>query len=340
MTILDKIDAAMIDVGQAVLDTLAIGTEHQLGELARLERLMQDYPRRGGKALRARLVLLSAAAHGADPREAVPVAAALETFQNWVLVHDDIEDDSDTRRGSPALHRLVGVPVALNVGDAMHVAMWRSLIAIQAPWRDAVLDEFLDVIGTTAEGQHLDLAWIAEGRFDVGQEDYLDMVERKTAAYTVVGPLRLGAIVAGRAPAPEFTSAGKALGSAFQIRDDVLNLLPDEEGKYGKEFAGDLYEGKRTLVLAHAFERLSPTQADRLRTLLGRSRADKTEADVHEALAILNVAGSIDHAQLHAERTARDALATLRTTLDREAQDGGAASLLLATLEHLVARNH
>jgi geranylgeranyl diphosphate synthase type II len=284
-------------------------------ELARFARLQRDYPLRGGKGLRGRLVLLSTVAHGGAPEEALPVAAALELFQNWVLVHDDVEDDSETRRGAPALHREVGTPVAINVGDAMHVAMWRLLVEIRAPWREAVLREVLDTIDRTAEGQHLDLAWVQDGRFDVGEDAYRDMVERKTAVYTVVAPLRLGAHVAGTTPDPRLVDAGRALGRAFQIRDDVLNLLPDPDGVYGKEFAGDLYEGKRTLVLARAFDRLSPADAARLRTLLDRPRAEKREDDMREALALLERADALAYAQGVAETSADEGLGLLREAL-------------------------
>lgn len=306
-------------------------------ELARFAALQRDYPSRAGKGLRGRLVLLSAAAHGAERSEALPVAAALELFQNWVLVHDDVEDDSETRRGRPALHRRVGVPVAINVGDAMHVAMWRLLIELDAPWRDAVAREFLDTIDRTAEGQHLDLAWVEQRRFDVGEQDYLAMVERKTAYYTVVAPLRLGAWIAGATPAPGFLEAGLALGRAFQIRDDVLNLLPDEDGAYGKEFAGDLYEGKRTLVLARAFAVSPPAAAARLRALLDRPREAKREDEMREALALLEASGAIAYAQAAAEAAGSDGLRALRSAL-RGAADRDAADAILALVESLAAR--
>ena len=284
-------------------------------ELARFRELQRDYPQRGGKGIRGRLTALSAVAHGASVDVATPVAAALELFQNWVLVHDDVEDDSETRRGRPALHRSVGVPVAINVGDAMHVAMWRLLIDATAGTRPSVLDEFLAMISRTAEGQHLDLAWVADGRFDVDEAAYLGMVERKTAYYTVVSPLRLGAHLAGRVPDPRFTTAGLALGAAFQIRDDVLNLLPDEAGGYGKEFAGDLFEGKRTLVLAHAFAHLERPEAARLERLLGRNRDAKNDDEMREALALLRRAGSIDYAQGVAEAKADAGLRELTGAL-------------------------
>ena len=266
-----------------------------------------------------------------------PVAAALELFQNWVLVHDDVEDDSETRRGRPALHREAGVPVAINVGDAMHVAMWRLLWTGTHPNRQPVAEEFLAMIERTAEGQHLDLAWVTEGRFDVDEAAYLAMVERKTAYYTVVSPLRLGALIAGVTPDPRFEPAGLALGAAFQIRDDVLNLVPDEHGAYGKEFAGDLYEGKRTVVLARAFAQLPGRDAERLRSLLGRPRADKSEVEMREALELIGRTDAVDHAQAAAETRARDGLATLEAAMAALPGRDAVASIL-ALVRTLAAR--
>ena len=211
-------------------------------ELEQFYALLRDYPERGGKRLRGLLLLLSAAAHGAPWEQGVGVAAALELFQNWVLIHDDIEDDSEDRRGSPALHKQVGLPVALNVGDALHIYMWRTLL--RHVWNlDAraggqrqgqrLVETFEEMISRTAEGQHLDLTWVAEGRFDVTEADYLAMVTLKSAYYTVVAPLVLGALCAGAEPDPRLSEAGLALGVAFQIRDDVLNLMRDVS--YGKE---------------------------------------------------------------------------------------------------------
>lgn len=306
-------------------------------ERARFADLQRTYPARGGKGLRGKLLLAAAYAHGADPEDALPVAAALELFQNWVLVHDDVEDDSDERRGAPALHREVGVPVAINVGDAMHVAMWRALLALDTPWRDAVLHEFATTIAQTAEGQHLDLAWVADGRFDVDEAAYLGMVERKTAIYTVVAPLRLGAHVAGVAPDPRYDAAGRALGAAFQIRDDVLNLQPDRGG-YGKEFAGDLYEGKRTLILAHAFARLAPRDGARLRALLDRPRRDKTDAEMREALDLITSVDALASAQATAHGKADEGRAALQAALV-ERTDAARRGPLVGWIDALVDRD-
>jgi geranylgeranyl diphosphate synthase type II len=320
----------------AVVAALADPDDAPGSELARFRDLQRDYPRRGGKGIRGRLAALSALAHGTTLAQATPVAAALELFQNWVLVHDDVEDDSETRRGRPALHRMVGSPVAINVGDDMHLAMWRLLIEADVAHRMEILREFLAMIERTAEGQHLDLAWVAAHRFDVDEADYLEMVRRKTATYTVVSPLRLGAVLAGRTPDPRFEPAGEALGAAFQIRDDVLNLLPDDHGRYGKEFAGDLFEGKRTLVLARAFEVLSASEGQRLRDLLDRPRDVKSETEMHEALELIESADALRYAQAVAERLADDGLVLLQGALAD--LPGDAAAEEIVTLVRTLAQ--
>jgi geranylgeranyl diphosphate synthase, type II len=335
---METVDDLSEPIGRAVLELLP--RDHQGGELARFQALMRDYPQRPGKRLRGALVVLSTRAHGGDAARALPVAAAVELFQNWVLVHDDIEDDSEERRGAPALHRIVGVPIALNVGDAMHVYMWQALLALRTYERfdaDAIRAEFVRTIHRTAEGQHLDLAWVAQGRFAVGEADYLRMVTLKTSWYTVIGPLRMGAFAAGRAPDPAFERHGARLGAAFQSRDDVLNL--DPAAATGKEFAGDLYEGKRTLVLAHLFAHATADETAEAEARLGKPRGLKTEEDARRLLALIERHGSWAYAQGVAEREADAALAGLREAfagLPNRAE----ADALLEGLATLARRSH
>lgn len=309
-------------------------------ELARFLALMTDYPQRPGKTLRGQLLMLSAEAHGAfltddDGRaSALTLASALELFQNWVLVHDDIEDASLSRRGAPALHQLVGVPVALNVGDAMHVAMWQLLLTLPPGSTDMtrrLLEEFASMIMRTAAGQHLDLAWVAAGRFDVSEQEYLTMVTMKTAYYTVVAPLRLGALLTGLEPDPLLEDAGRALGVAFQIRDDVLNLLP--EMSHGKEHAGDLYEGKRTLILAHLLAHARADTRERVTELLDRPREEKTAAEMEEVRRLMVHHGSIDYAQAFAERTLSAGLSSLGAALEQVKGQEAAEEILTLVAE-------
>ncbi len=299
-----------------------------------MRELMCDYPLRTGKLVRGRLALLSAAAHGADAADAMSGAVALELFQSWVLIHDDIEDGSLVRRGRPALHRLVGMPVALNIGDALHVHMWAHLLRSGVP--AAVTEEFLDMISRTAEGQHLDLAWVEQGRLDVTEDEYLEMVRLKTAWYTVASPLRLGAATAGRHPAGEFATAGLDLGAAFQIRDDVLNLTADDAsaGGYGKERAGDLVEAKRTLIIAHFHATAQTADRDRAAAIL---LGDASAAELSWLLEALAANGSIAYAQQRAEELSGQALERLRTVLDALPHQEPALEAL-ALLESLASR--
>jgi geranylgeranyl diphosphate synthase, type II len=307
--------------------------QHENSDLNTFYKLIREYPSRQGKNLRGLFVLLSCEAHGGRWQDALDVAVALELFQNWVLIHDDIEDDSDERRGQPALHKQIGMPIALNVGDALHVYMWQVLN--QEPIPSTVRLEFLNMIHRTAEGQHLDLSWIAQNRFDVNEGEYLDMVTRKSACYTVVSPLRLGAMCAQVQPDVRLTEAGKDLGIAFQIRDDVLNLSENEG--YGKEFAGDLYEAKRTLILVHLFANAAPVEKSELIERLAKLRQDKTSGDIDYVLEKIKRYGSLAYAQRVAETKARSGL-TLIKEIAKTLPNQGLTEELTGLLESLSQR--
>ncbi len=266
---------------------------HSIPEITQLYSMMREYPSRPGKMIRSKLLIASAVAHGANFEKALPLAAALELFQNWVLIHDDIEDDSDERRGKPALHRMYPTSLAINAGDALHIYMWQ---AVHRAGVAGAFEEFLEMIHRTAEGQQMDLAWVAESRWNVNPADYLEMVRLKTARYTVVSPLKLGALAAGCTPDARLEQAGLDLGVAFQIRDDVLNLDGDF-ASYGKEIAGDLFEGKRTLMLLHMLERLNGTEKTKVVAMLSKPRSEKTQSEVEYILGLMRKHNSIAFAQ-------------------------------------------
>ena len=298
-----------------------------------LYRMMRDYPNRTGKMIRSRLLVASCLAHGGRFEVALPLAAALELFQNWVLIHDDIEDDSDERRGLPALHRLYPVSLAINAGDALHVYMWKVVHGAAVP---GAFEEFLEMINRTAEGQHVDLGWVEAKRWDIRQADYLELVRLKTARYTVVSPLRLGALAAGCVPDSRLTQAGLDLGIAFQIRDDVLNLIGDF-ATYGKEIAGDLLEGKRTLMLVHLLEHADAVTRATVIATLERSRSEKTAAEIEFILAQMRDLGSIAHAQQLADEHAVRGLNTLEAALE-SLPGRDAAREILRTAQSLASR--
>jgi geranylgeranyl diphosphate synthase type II len=311
---------------------------HSHAELSHFYTLLHDYPSRGGKHLRGQLVLLSTAAHGAPWTRALQVAVALELFQNWVLIHDDIEDGSETRRGLPTLHRTAGLPVALNVGDALHVYMWQVLHALEfgsSRLSLRILQEFTWMIHRTIEGQHLDLSWVQQDRFDVTEDEYLEMVTLKTAYYTVACPLRLGAFCAEAEPDHRLMQAGEALGVAFQIRDDVLNLMPG--AAYGKEFAGDLYEGKRTLILAHLLAHVMTHEREEIISHLSRPRPERSVQQIERILAYIDTYGSLDYAQQVAAKRTEEGLRLLEH-VTQTMPDAAVAQQLLLVLRRVHTR--
>ena len=312
---------------------------HSRPELTQFYAMLRDYPNRGGKGLRSKLLLLSAQAHGVELpsvqwESALWLGAVLELFQNWVLIHDDIEDDSEARRGKPALHRLHGMPLALNAGDALHAYMWQALSNAGVP---GAFEEVLTMIHRTAEGQHLDLSWVQGGEWALSENDYLEMVRLKTAYYTVVIPLRLGALSAGLIPSAAFLPAGAALGAAFQIRDDVLNLQ-DDAGEYGKEIGGDLWEGKRTLITLHWLASAPAQQREAFLAQMRRPRDQKDPQVVARILQWLRDSGSLEYAQRRASILGERGLALLREALSG-ASNAAAASRIVELARSYVTRD-
>lgn len=264
------------------------GVEHYLGrgEPRRyLYDLVADYPRRGGRSLRASACIATARAFGGATAEAADSAVALEILHNAFLVHDDVEDESEIRRGKPTLHELHGVPVAVNVGDALAVLSIGPLISNfknLGPGRALrVLEEAERMARESVEGQAIELGWRRENAVDLGVDDYLTMILKKTCWYTTIYPCRVGAMIGGadEVDLDRITRFGFFLGAAFQIQDDLLNLLGDEK-KYGKELGGDIFEGKRTVMLIRLLQIASGPERSRLRRILALDRRRRTTNDV------------------------------------------------------------
>ncbi|ADO75697.1 polyprenyl synthetase family protein [Stigmatella aurantiaca] len=240
-----------------------------------LYELMLDYPLREAKGLRPALCIAACRASGGTLEAALRPAVALELYHNAFLIHDDIEDESHLRRGRPTLHQLHGVPVAINVGDAMLALSLQPLldnigfIGLGPSLR--ILQEVARMARESAEGQALELDWIRRGHWALEDADYVRMVEQKTCWYSFITPVTLGALAARQNPAhtAQLAEFARCLGIAFQIQDDLLNLS-GEVGAYGKEIGGDLWEGKRTLMLLHMMRRASPperAEAERILSL-------------------------------------------------------------------------
>lgn len=261
-----------------------------------------DYPRRSGRMLRSSLLIASARAFGADVSSAVNTAVALELLHNAFLVHDDVEDEGLERRGRPSLNVLHGTPVAVNAGDALSILSLRPLLdnrlTLGPRLALRILEEVERTVRESIEGQALELGWRNDNSLGLRDEDYLQMVLRKTCSYTTIFPLRAGALIGTRdgMDLDRLTRFGFFLGAAFQIQDDLLNLVGDH-ASYGKELAGDLWEGKRSLMMIRLFQRATPDELETLADALRAPRAGRSAEQVAWMRERMTAYDCIDYAR-------------------------------------------
>lgn len=246
--------------------------------------LVADYPLRGGKMMRPSLCIATARAFGARLDDALLTAVSIELLHNALLIHDDIEDGSEERRGKPTLHAMYGVPLAVNVGDALTLLSLRPLmdniktVGLQLSMR--ILEEAVRMARESAEGQAMELGWRHENVTDLGDADYLEMTLKKTCWLATIYPSRVGALIGARdsIDLDAFIRFGFFLGAAFQIQDDLLNLEPD--ARYGKEINGDIWEGKRTLMLIHLLRESTEEERAEVTRVLRLPREQRTAPEV------------------------------------------------------------
>jgi geranylgeranyl diphosphate synthase, type I len=288
-----------------------------------------------GKLLRPQLTLLACRAVGGDARQALPLAAGIQLIHDFSLIHDDIEDNSDTRRGRPTVWKLWGLAQGINAGDGLfvvaHLALHRlSAAGVPAEVTLEVLRRFDQTILTICEGQFLDLSF--EGDLRISEADYLTMISCKTAALASAAA-GLGAIIGGAdvATAQALFDFGQNLGLAFQIQDDVLGIWGDS-AITGKPAAADLYRRKLSLPVIHALR--TAAQSDTLTRLY--SQPEISDSDAAQLLEILANAGARGYTEGVAAFYHQQALAAL------EAAQGDASMLaeLRALAERLVGRQH
>jgi len=295
-------------------------TERKLAEYRDLtyDALLKQLPRReprrylydliagqlshAGKGLRPALCIASCRAFGGSVEQALPSAVSLELLHNAFLVHDDIEDGSLYRRNQAALYTEQGIPLAVNVGDAMNAMSAASLIenipVLGPELAYRISHEMHHLVLQSVEGQALELGRTRDNVVLLDEDDYLRMVLKKTCWYTCIHPCRVGGLIgsAGQIDADRFNLFGFLLGAAFQIQDDVLNLVGDRS-QYGKEILGDIWEGKRTLMLVHALRHCTADEREQLERVFSCSREQRTEQDVAWVFRLFERHASIDFAR-------------------------------------------
>jgi geranylgeranyl diphosphate synthase type II len=280
--------------------------------------LMLDYPLRGGKGLRPALCIAICRALGGRLEDIVRTATVIELYHNAFLIHDDVEDGSLLRRGKPTLHREYGVPTAVNVGDAMLAMAMKPLLdntrSIGLGKALTILDTVARMALESAEGQAMELDWARRNVWRLADVDYWHLVYKKTCWYTFIAPMLIGAIAADmpRERMRRLRKFAILVGVSFQIQDDLLNLEADEAA-YGKEIAGDLVEGKRTLILLHAMRAAGGEDRREAERILSKPPAEKSAGELTFLTDLIRRTGSIDYARRVALAAASRATRVLDT---------------------------
>lgn len=231
-----------------------------------------------GKRIRPYLTLIGCGLCGGDIDEAIPAAVAIELLHNFTLIHDDIMDRADTRRGKPSVFKKWSKNTAILSGDVMYAKAFKQLQyygksnKYSKSQYHTILDIFLNSAETVCEGQAYDLGF--ENQNNVTIDDYIHMIKGKTAAL-ISGSLAVGGAVAGAAEneVDELRFIGKKAGIAFQIQDDLLDATADPE-KFGKKRGGDIIEGKKTYLTLLALQRCNDHQKQLLTRVLGNQKSD------------------------------------------------------------------
>ncbi len=236
----------------------------------------------GGKRLRSFLVQISAKAVGGKPNQVYNSAIAVELFHNFTLVHDDIMDNADKRRGLPTLHVKYDLSTAVLAGDGLIALAYKYLLKDCSNDHIDVVKDFTSAMIEVCEGQSLDKDLETAKVFSVN--DYLEMIRKKTAAL-LQASCEIGAKLAG-ATKQEISALSKFalnLGMAFQLQDDLLDLIGDEK-KFGKKVGGDLLEGKKTYLFIKAYEKAKGKNKKALDNFIKNKGAKRNEIEMYRNL--------------------------------------------------------
>ena len=243
----------------------------------------------GGKRIRPSFVLMAYNLFHDDVDRILPVATALETYHNYTLLHDDLMDKADMRRGRPTVHKKWDDNTAILSGDTMLVLAYEHLAKCDTKYLKPALDLFTETALEVSEGQQFDMEF--ETRNDVAEEEYIEMIRLKTSVLLACA-LKMGAVVAGAsdADANALYAFGEKVGLAFQLQDDLLDVYGDPK-VFGKAIGGDITSNKKTFMLINAFNRADAgtrAELDRWTTATEFDPAEKIAAvtEIYNRLGI------------------------------------------------------
>lgn len=280
----------------------------------------------GGKRLRPMLLLLAARALGFEGGEAHQLAAVIEFIHTSTLLHDDVVDESDMRRGRQTANAVWGNATSVLVGDFLYSRSFQLMVELQ---RMDVQTLLADTTNQIAEGEVLQLLHLRNP--DTTEDAYLRVIERKTAILFAAAT-QLGAMLAGRDTAAQtaMRNYGMQLGYAFQIADDVLDYTADAE-TLGKNLGDDLAEGKATLPVIHAIAHSDEATRLRLREIVRNGEIDA----LPEVIAAIHACKSLEYSKSMAETYAREAEAALQGF-----EENDAIAALRGLAQYAISRNH
>ena len=266
----------------------------------------------GGKRIRPRLVLLFAEALGFEGPERFELAAIVEFIHTATLLHDDVVDESDLRRGRATANATFGNAASVLVGDFLYSRAFQMMVSVN---RMRVLEVLADATNVIAEGEVLQLMNMHDP--DLAVEDYLQVIRFKTAKLFEASA-RLGAVLAGADRDLEESCAdfGRSLGTAFQLVDDLLDYEGNSD-ELGKNVGDDLREGKPTLPLLLAMERASPQERALIRQAIEQGELQK----LGEVLAIVRKTGALEGTREAARKEADQAQTALQKLPPSSARD-------------------
>jgi len=273
------------------------------------------------------MLLIAGEAVGGDPMGLAPAAVSIELIHNFTLIHDDIMDNANIRRGRPSVHVLWGTSGAILAGDTLYSKAFQILGKTRAG--DGLILESMDILSRTCtaicEGQWLDLEF--EEREMVSEDEYMEMIEKKTGVLYGASA-SIGAVLAGGSAkeARGLERFGRLTGMGFQIQDDVLDLTAPEN-VLGKKRGGDLIEGKKTLIMIHALGH--GVEVD----VFGRP--DAAPQDIDSAISKLEKSGSIEYARNRAVELVEKGKKALDVLPDSDAK-----SLLLELADYMIHRKY
>jgi geranylgeranyl diphosphate synthase type I len=304
---------------------LSLGTPKKLYEAAR------HLPFAGGKRIRPFLTSIACKSVSGNPEKVLPFAAGLELMHNFTLVHDDIMDHSLLRRSLPAVHMKFGEPTAILSGDLLFAKSFEAILdtAVDFETYKELGRDFISCVIAICEGQQQDVEF--ESQKIVSEQEYLEMIRKKTGALFELSA-KGGALIGGgnSQEVSALTTYGMALGLAFQIWDDFLDMSSDAR-TLGKDIGNDIRNGKKTMIAVHSLSHAIGKQKQLLEEVFGNRTA--SEQDVKKVYDLFRELGSVDYAKqraVHYTTQAKDAIAIL--------QPSDAKDLLHQLIDYTVQR--